>query len=95
MRVRATTFLGSEEYPAAVSRRHPRSCFGQAVLVVMSPEGGAVGPLEAAFAGYEILDATEEQRRLLVEAGYQLKGLDGVRPLAAVGDDEDRPSAFD
>ncbi len=46
------------------------------MLVLLSADGGAVGPIEAAFAGYEVLDATEEERDRLKHAGYQLKGLE-------------------
>ena len=77
MRIRATfpptdTF----ECPAIVSNHHPRCCFGHDVLVLMAPDGGAVGPREAAFAGYEVVEATDEERSRLIDAGYRLKGLD-------------------
>lgn len=79
MRVR-TSAIPTEPFEATalVTNRHPRSCFGNAVLVLTGPDGGAVGPLEAEFAGYEVVEATEEERRQLAEAGYRLKGLMGV-----------------
>jgi hypothetical protein len=84
MRVRATSGLSeSFECEAAVTNHHPRSCFGNAVLVLLGPDGGAVGPLEAEFAGYEIVDATEEERWQLALAGYHLKGLENCEKGAA------------
>jgi hypothetical protein len=77
MRIKATSPLFDRcELPAAVMRNHPRSCFGNAVLVLLGPDGGAVGPLEAEFAGYEVIEATAEERIALLEAGYRLRGLE-------------------
>jgi hypothetical protein len=77
MRVQVNSILGEPfECAAMVTNRHPWASFGQAVLVLLGPEGGAVGPAEAEFAGYEVVEASEEERRGLVEAGYRLKGLE-------------------
>lgn len=77
MKVRPTSPLfESVECEALVTTHHPRSCFGQPVLVLLGPDGGAVGPLEAEFAGYEVIDATPEERQCLLAAGYHLKGLE-------------------
>jgi len=77
MKVRPTSPLFEPvECEAVVTTQHPRSCFGQPVLVLLGPEGGAVGPLEAEFAGYEIIEATPEERRCLLAGGYHLKGLE-------------------
>jgi hypothetical protein len=46
------------------------------VLVLLSPDGGAIGPKEAAFAGYEVIGATEEECNRLRRAGYDLAGLE-------------------
>lgn len=76
MRIR-TNSLWVEPFECQVelSDRHPRCCFGQVVMVIPGPEGGAVGPSEAEFAGYEILEATEEEKLRLAQAGYRLKGI--------------------
>ena len=77
MRIRTNSrWVEPFECQAEVTNRHPRSCFGHAVLVIPGPEGGAVGPSEAEFAGYEVVDATEAEKMSLAEAGYRLKGLD-------------------
>ena len=76
MKVKATSPLfESFVCDAMVTNHHPRSCFGQAVMVLLGEEGGAVGPLEAEFAQFEVVEATEDERRALARAGYHLKGL--------------------
>jgi hypothetical protein len=76
MRIRAISPLADTfECPAIVTNHHPHACFGHDVLVLMSDEGGAIGPKEAAFAGYEVVEATEDERLRLLGAGYELKGL--------------------
>lgn len=84
MRVRATSPLfESFESQAMVTSHHPHSCFGRPVLVLMNGEGSAVGPLEAEFAGFEVVEATEQERLNLAAAGYHLKGLGAIhRPMA-------------
>jgi hypothetical protein len=78
MRIRATSPLfESFECQAMVTSHHPHSCFGQPVLVLMNGEGSAVGPLEAEFAGFEVVEATEQERQSLASAGYHLKGIGG------------------
>jgi hypothetical protein len=77
MRIRTSSFsLEPFESPAELAYRHPRCCFGKPVLVIPGPDGGAVGPTEAEFLGYEIVEATEEEKLRLAEAGYRLKGLE-------------------
>lgn len=77
MRIRAISpSTDNFECLAMVTNHHPRCCFGRDVLVLLSADGGAVGPKEAAFAGYEVVDATAEERVRLRNAGYRLKGLD-------------------
>lgn len=84
MRVRATSPLFEHvEAAASVTTHHPRACYGQAVLVLQGDEWGAVGPLEAEFAGFEVLEATDDEVRQLMAAGYRLKGL-GYDPAALV-----------
>lgn len=63
------------ECPAMVTDRHPRCCYGKNVLVLLSIDGGAVGPIEAEFAGFEVVEATEDERQKLIDSGYRLKGL--------------------
>jgi hypothetical protein len=76
MHIRASSpFAEPFDAPATVTRHHPHACFGRDVLVLLTPEGGAVGPVEAEFAGYEVVDATDEERRRLLAAGYRLRGL--------------------
>ena len=77
MRVKTSSSLFEPfESFAELTNRHPRACFGQVVLVIPGPDGGAVPPTEAEFAGYEIVEATEEEKARLAEAGYRLKGLE-------------------
>lgn len=77
MKVKATSPLfESVVCEATVTCHHPRSCFGQAVLVLLGEDGGAVGPLEAEFAQFEVVEATDDERSALARAGYHLKGLD-------------------
>ncbi|MGA2501327.1 MAG: hypothetical protein ABSH20_26610 [Tepidisphaeraceae bacterium] len=77
MRIRATSPLSDTfECPAVVTSHHPHSCYGGDVLVLLSPDGGAIGPKEAAFAGYEVIGATEEECNRLRRAGYDLAGLE-------------------
>ena len=77
MRIRTNSnFFEPFETPAELTNRHPRACFGQVVLVIPGPDGGAVGPTEAEFAEFEVVEATEEERARLAEAGYRLKGLE-------------------
>jgi hypothetical protein len=79
MRIRTNSYwLEPFECQAEVTNRHPRACFGNVVLVIPGPEGGAVGPTEAEFAGYEVLEATEEEKSRLAQAGYRLKGIGAV-----------------
>lgn len=61
------------EGEAKVSRDHAACSYGQAVLLV---EGEPVGTLEAALRGYEILEATDEEREALKEGGYVFYGKD-------------------
>jgi hypothetical protein len=76
MKIKSTSPLFEPfECDAVVTSHHPRSCFGHAVLLLVGPDGGAVGPQEAEFAGYEVVGATDEERTKLAEAGYRLKGL--------------------
>ncbi len=77
MRIRTNSALFEPfESPAELSTRHPRSCFGQVVLILPGPDGGAVGPSEAQFAQFEIVEATDEEKQRLAQAGYRLKGLE-------------------
>jgi hypothetical protein len=77
MRVKTSSSLFEPfESSAELTNHHPRACFGQVVLIIPGPEGGAIGPCEARFADYEILEATEEEKQRLAEAGYRLKGLE-------------------
>ena len=76
MRIRTNSSLFEPfESFAQLTNRHPRACFGQVVLVIPGPEGGAIPPTEAEFAQYEVVEATEEEKSRLAEAGYRLKGL--------------------
>jgi hypothetical protein len=76
MKIRAPSASNEPfECPAMVTDRHPRCCYGKNVLVLLSTDGGAVGPIEAEYAGYEVVEATEEERKKLVDSGYRLKGL--------------------
>jgi hypothetical protein len=59
----------------------PAPASATSVLVIPGPEGGAIGPTEAEFAGYEVVEATEEEKARLAEAGYRLKGLDTLGAL--------------
>ncbi len=84
MRIRALApYTDAFECPAIVTSHHPHSCYGGDVLVLLSPEGGAVGPKEAAFAGYQVIDATAEECRRLRDAGYDLQGLDREMEFAS------------
>lgn len=48
----------------------------QGVLVIDEGEvHERPNPVEAAIAGYEIVDASDEAIRLLLNAGYRIKGL--------------------
>jgi hypothetical protein len=77
MKVRPTSPLfESIELDAIVSEHHPRCCYGKPVLVLTGNDGGAVGPPEAEFAGYEVIEATDDERHRLLIAGYHLKGLE-------------------
>jgi hypothetical protein len=77
MRIRTNSSLFEPfESPAELTTHHPRACFGQVVIVIPGPEGGAIPPTEAEFAGYEVVEATEEEKARLAEAGYRLKGLE-------------------
>ena len=76
MRIKTSSSLFEPfESAAELTNRHPRACFGQVVLVIPGPDGGAIPPTEAEFAQYEIVDATEEEKQRLAQAGYRLKGL--------------------
>ena len=77
MRIKTnSTLFEPFESSAALTNRHPRACFGHVVLIIPGPDGDAIGPSEAQFAGLEIVDATEEEKLRLAEAGYRLKGLE-------------------
>ena len=77
MRIRTNSSLFEPfESMAELTTHHPRACFGQVVLVIPGPEGGAIPPTEAEFAQYEVVEATEEEKSRLAEAGYRLKGLE-------------------
>ena len=77
MRIRTNSSLFEPfESFAQLTNRHPRACFGQVVLVIPGPEGGAIPPTEAEFAQYEVVEATAEEKCRLAEAGYRLKGLE-------------------
>jgi hypothetical protein len=77
MRIRTSSFsVEPFECQAEVSSRHPRCCFGNVVLVIPGPDGGAVGPSEAEFAGFEVVEATADEKQRLAQAGYRLKGID-------------------
>ncbi|HEV8606284.1 MAG TPA: hypothetical protein VGQ99_13000 [Tepidisphaeraceae bacterium] len=79
MRIKTNSSLFEPfECSAELSARHPRSCFGQVVLIIPGPDGGAVGPSEAQFAQFEIVEATEEEKLRLAQAGYRLKGLEAA-----------------
>jgi len=68
MRLRShSPLLENWEGEAVLSTDHPASSYGQPVLLI---EGEPVGTLEAVLAGYEILDATEEEREALQRTGY-------------------------
>lgn len=90
MRVRPTSpFFEPVEAHAVLTSHHPRCCYGRPVLLIDDADadadaGYAMSPQEASFAGLELLDATEDERRQLREAGYRLKGLGGGNTLAAV-----------
>ncbi len=76
MKIRALS-ISSEPFEclAMVADHHPRCCYGKNVLVLLSDDGGAVGPIEAEFAEFEVIDATQEERQKLIDSGYRLKGL--------------------
>ena len=77
MRIKTSSSLFEPfESSAELTNRHPRACFGHVVLIIPGPDGGAIGPTEAEFAGYEIIEATQEEKARLAEAGYRLKGLE-------------------
>ncbi len=57
------------EGDATVTTDHAASSYGKSVLVI---DGVAIGTTEARLMGYEILDATIEERALLASAGYDL-----------------------
>jgi hypothetical protein len=65
-------YLGGCEFEAQVIIERLGGKQAQSVLVV---RGETVSPLIAAHADYEVLSATEEERRGLLAAGYQLRGL--------------------
>lgn len=69
MRLRAD-FRETWEGPASITMDHPGSSYNKPILVI---EGVAIGTTEAQLMGYEILDATIEERALLASAGYQLE----------------------
>jgi len=73
MRVRShSPILEGWEGEAELSTSHATSSYGQLVLLI---DGQPVGVLDAVLAGYEIIEATREERAALQRAGYAF--LDG------------------
>lgn len=73
MRLRAhSPLLDGWEGEADLSTNHSASSYGQPVLFI---DGRPVGTLDAVLAGYEIIEATREERAALQRAGYAF--LDG------------------
>jgi hypothetical protein len=74
MKLRATSvLLEGWEGEARITTEHSASSYGIPVLLI---EGEPVGTAEAALAGYEILEATEEEGEMLERAGYSLPDAD-------------------
>lgn len=70
MRVKATSEpLAGWSGQAEITTDHPASREGIPVLLV---GGEPVGIVDAAAAGYELLEATADERRALRDAGYCL-----------------------
>jgi len=65
-------YQGGREFEAQVISEHLGGEQARYVLVV---RGETVSPLIAAHADYEVLSASEEERRGLLASGYQLRGL--------------------
>lgn len=74
MKLRAN-FSETWEGAATVTTNHPASSYGKPVLVI---EGVAIGTLESRLMGYEIVEATIEERAMLASAGYHLARAYGV-----------------
>jgi len=68
--------LDGWEGEAELSTEHPASSYGQPVLLV---DGEPVGTLEAAVGQYEVLEASEEERKALEAAGYSFKGRESLK----------------
>jgi len=74
MRLRATSpLLAGWTGEAAITTRHPLSCYGRPVLLI---DGEPVGPAQADWAGYQILEATTSELEAL-RRGYYHFDLEG------------------
>lgn len=68
MKLKATsTLLNNWQGQAEITKEHPASSYGRAVLLI---EGEPVGTAEAALAGYKIVKATKKEKEMLAAAGY-------------------------
>lgn len=68
MKLKATSpLLEGWEGEAKITTGHPASSYFRPVLVI---DGQAVGTLEAAMAGYELTEATDQERADLTRGGY-------------------------
>lgn len=68
MKLKATSpLLEGWQGEAIITADHPASSYGRPVLII---EGQAVGTLEAVMAGYELVDATDQERADLTRGGY-------------------------
>ena len=52
--------------------------YGPARLIIEGPDGGPVSPAEAALADYEVLEATEDEIWALIDAGYEMRGMNRI-----------------
>ncbi|MBT9144032.1 MAG: hypothetical protein DDT29_02446 [Dehalococcoidia bacterium] len=62
--------LSDYDAEATLSTEHACSSYGQPVLVL--DDGTALGTADAVIAGYRIVEATDEERVALTQAGYHL-----------------------
>lgn len=61
--------LDGTEHDAVITTNHTASLFGLPILLV---DDEPVGPAEVTQAGYEVVDATEDEREALKAGGYEL-----------------------
>lgn len=67
MLLRATSPLLDWTGKADISAEHPASSYGKPVLLI---NGKPVGPMQADWAGYKVLDATADELELLDLGDY-------------------------